>query len=97
MKYSVKYPTLNCQKRVEKELLQMPIDSREKTIDELKNLALQSRPFGIRKIKPPLVIGSVVAQYRIRIGNWRLLYDINDARNTIWVIALRKCKEDTYK
>ncbi|MFH0790566.1 MAG: type II toxin-antitoxin system RelE/ParE family toxin [Candidatus Omnitrophota bacterium] len=97
MKYSVKYPNSNCQKRVEKELLQMPAEIRERTLLELENLSVCPRPFGIQKIKPPLAVGSVVAQYRIRIGSWRLLYDIDEGHKTIWIITLRRRNEDTYK
>ena len=97
MKYAVKYPTGNCQKRVEKVLAQVSPDTCQKILDIFEELAVQPRPMGISKIKPPLEVGRFLCQYRIRIGDLRLLYDIDDKSKTVWIVALRKRNEDTYK
>jgi mRNA interferase RelE/StbE len=38
-----------------------------------------------------------VAQYRRRVGNYRILFDIDDANQILEVLDLRKRDEQTYK
>ena len=54
-------------------------------------------PKGEPKIKPPLEVYSFTAQYRLTIGNHRVLYDVDDDTKTVWILALRKRNERTYK
>jgi len=37
------------------------------------------------------------AQYRLRIGDYRVLYDVDDERRIVWILALRKRGERTDK
>lgn len=60
------------------------------------NLANEPRPYGVIKIKPLINIYNSLAQYRIRVGRYRIFYDIDDHRKTVSIIALRKRDEKTY-
>ncbi|MCX5666696.1 MAG: type II toxin-antitoxin system RelE/ParE family toxin [Candidatus Omnitrophica bacterium] len=59
-------------------------------------LADNPRPHGEPRIKPPIDVYNYAAQYRIRIGDLRVLYDVDDKTRTVWVLALRKRDESTY-
>lgn len=52
----------------------------------LKSLQTDPRPRGCRKLS-----GSE-ADYRVRVGNWRIVYEVDDGRRVVRVlrIALRK-------
>ena len=65
-------------------------------IDELKG---HPRPFGkkaFKQLKPPIEFQELTAHYRIRIGNYRVLYDVDDQKKIVWLIALRRRAEGTY-
>ena len=66
-------------------------------MDAVLGLAENPRPQGVLKIKPPVAIYNFVAQYRIRIGAYRILYDIDDGRKKVCIIALRRRDEKSYK
>ena len=38
-----------------------------------------------------------VAEYRRRVGNWRILFDINDRDQTIEIVDIRRRAEGTYR
>ena len=63
----------------------------------VEHLSVCPRPFGEPKIKPPLIIYHFSAQYHLRIGRWRVLYDVDDQRRIVWIFALRKRDEQTYQ
>lgn len=101
MKYEVKFPTHSAEKKFEKALLKIhQANIREEIISSVENLSLNPRPFGeksFKRLKPPIQFYEFTAQYRLRIGDYRMLYDVNDAKKTVWVLALRKRSEKTYK
>jgi mRNA-degrading endonuclease RelE of RelBE toxin-antitoxin system len=35
--------------------------------------------------------------WRIRIGNWRVIYTIDDAERLVTVVTVRRRREDTYR
>lgn len=97
MKYEVKFPT----KSIEKKFLKIlnvisPKEIREQIKKKVLSLGDNPRPYGEPKIKPPLEVYSYVAQYRLRVGNDRVLHDVDDKRKTVWILALRKRNERTY-
>lgn len=66
----------------------------------VENLADNPRPYGIKlfkKLKPPIQFYQFTAQYRLRIGDYRVLYDVDDNKGIVWILALRKRSEGTYK
>lgn len=97
MQYKVKFPSVSIEKRFYRELEVVPEKIQKEIINKTLFLADDPRPHGEPKIKPPLEVYSYTAQYRIRIGNFRVLYDIDDRIKTVWVLALRRRGERTYR
>lgn len=101
MKYAVKFPNHSIEKNFEKALLKIhPISLQEQIMQEVQKLPGDPRPFGekpFKKLKPPIQLSQYVAQYRIRIGDFRVLYDLGDEKETVWILALRRRSEKTYK
>lgn len=103
MKYEVKFPnhSIENEKKFNRLLSKIPqIKIQYKIIDAVEKLANNPRPYGkkpFKKLKPPVQLYQLTAQYRIRIGDYRVLYDIDDGRKIVWILALRKRGEKTYK
>jgi len=101
MKYKVKFPTHSVARKFMKVLEDISeIHIQEKIMKEVEKLADNPRPYGekpFKKLKPPVSLYQFVAQYRLRIGNYRVLYDVDDKRKTMWILALRKRSERTNK
>ncbi len=97
MQYKVKFPSVSIEKKFYKELEALPEKIQEEIINKTLALAKNPRPQGEPKIKPPMEVYSYIAQYRIRIGNFRVLYDVNDRIKTVWILACWKRSEKTYK
>ena len=94
MRYEVKFPTSSIAKKFEKALQDIsPKDLQNKIKEAVLSLADNPRPYGEPKIKPPLEVYNYVAQYRLRIGNYRVLYDVDDKKRIIWIFAIRKRKD----
>lgn len=97
MRYEVKFPSNSIAKKFEKALDNIsPKELQKKIKEDVLSLASNPRPYGEPKIKPPLEVYSYVAQYRLRIGDYRVLYDLDDKRRIVWILALRKRNERTY-
>jgi mRNA interferase RelE/StbE len=56
----------------------------------INNLALEPRPYGARKIK------SQENSYRIRVGNFRVVYDVLDKETMILLLQVVRRNESTY-
>jgi len=101
MKYEVKFPNHSIEKKFNRLLSKIPqIKIQYKIIDAVEKLANNPRPYGkkpFKKLKPPVQFYQLTAQYRIRIEDYRVLYDIDDDRKIVWILALRKRGEKTYK
>ncbi len=98
MSYKVVFPTRSIEKQFGKVLSKIPHKNVQKEImNAVEGLSRNPRPQGERKIKPPLPVSVFVAQYRLRIGDYRILYDVDDKTKTVWILALRKRSESTYK
>ena len=67
--------------------------------DAIRGLADEPRPPGkrFRILKPPVALFRFVAQYRLRIGDHRVLYDVDDARRRVVLLAIRLRGEGTYR
>ena len=101
MNYSVKFPSHSAEKHFRKVLLK--ISQRElhdEIVKSVESLGVNPRPFGekpFKKLKPPIQFYQFTAQYRIRIGDYRVLYDIDDTKKIVWILALRRRSEKTYR
>lgn len=100
MKYEVKFPHPSIEDKFGKLLLKIPLNIQSKIIKEVEGLANNPFPYGknpFKKLKIPIKWYRFVAQYRIRIGDYRVLYDVDDEKKIVWILALRKRSEKTYK
>jgi mRNA interferase RelE/StbE len=48
------------------------------------------RPRGCRKLHS-------LDGWRIRVGNWRVIYHVNDGERVVTIVAVRRRREDTYR
>ena len=57
----------------------------------IRGLADEPRPHGIRKIK------GTERAYRIRVGNYRVVYEIYDNENLVLLLQVARRTETTYR
>jgi len=74
----------------QKELARLPNRVQHRMIDRLDSLERQPRPHGIQKLKGDL------DNYRIRVGDYRVLYRIDEDRKAVFVYAVGH-RKDVYK
>jgi mRNA interferase RelE/StbE len=101
MKYEVRFPSPSIEKKFDKAISKISqVNIQNEIIEEVEKLADNPCPYGkkpFKKLKPPVQFYRFVAQYRIRIGDYRVLYDVDDERKIVWILALRRRGERTYK
>ncbi|MFH2003177.1 MAG: type II toxin-antitoxin system RelE/ParE family toxin [Bacteroidota bacterium] len=66
-------------KRAQKELAELPADAFQKLRDSMSELIHNPRPYGCRKLTGR-------EGWRIRIGNYRVIYEIDDQQKTILIL-----------
>jgi mRNA interferase RelE/StbE len=71
----------------QKELERLPADVLERMVVKLEKLANDPRPDGCKKLKG----GS--GEYRVRVGEYRAVYVVDDARRFISVTRIRHRSE----
>ena len=71
----------------ERDLKKLPREMFRHIIDHVKKLMLNPRPPGCRKI-----VGTK-HDWRIRIGNYRVLYEIDETARTVKVMRVRVRRE----
>jgi mRNA interferase RelE/StbE len=73
-------------KSAEKELRQIPAKDLSKVVEKLKSLAQNPRPHGVEKMEGG-------ERYRLRQGDRRMIYLIDDAEKLVTVIKVGNRKE----
>ena len=63
----------------------------ERLRNAVRALAEEPRPQGVRKIR-----GAEKA-YRIRVGNYRVVYDVYDGDNLVLILQVARRNETTYR
>jgi mRNA interferase RelE/StbE len=101
MTYQVKFPDTCVEKKFQKMLAKISHAAlQEKIMLAVEGLSSNPRPYGrkvFKKINPPVQFYQFTAQYRLRIGDYRVLYDIDDNKKIVWILALRVRCEKTYR
>ena len=100
MNYALKFPNESVEDKFRRFLSDLPVDLQDKIMETIEALADDPYPYGQKsflKLTPPVGIYQYVAQYRLVIGDCRVLYDVDNKRKVVWILALRRRKERTYK
>lgn len=97
MSYELRFPTNSLKKKFDKKVGNTPRYIQEKVSGALEDLEKNPRPEGEPKIKPPIPIAAYIAQYRKRIGDYRILYDVEDKHKIVWLLAFRGRNEKAYR
>ena len=75
--------------RARREYLDLPGDVQERLADAIDDLAKDPRPPGCKRLKGQ-------DGYRIRKGDYRILYTVNDARRVVQVYRIGN-RRDVYR
>lgn len=73
-------------RKADKELQKLPIDIQERVTENLLALAEDPRPHGYKQLKGEDL-------FRIRVGNYRVVYDIYDDVLIVLVVRVRHRKD----
>ena len=95
MNYEVGFPSERAEKEFFKTLSKVSKKERDRILEWFDKLAENPRPEGksFKPLKGEIVIYQFFAQYRIRESNWRILYDIDESKKRVVLLALRHRKE----
>ena len=74
-------------RRAEKDLKNLERTAKNRVITAISNLKIDSRPIGCRKIQ------SEEGVWRIRVGDWRIGYLIDDVKQEINIIRIAHRRE----
>ncbi|MBS3027683.1 MAG: type II toxin-antitoxin system RelE/ParE family toxin [Dolichospermum sp. DET50] len=73
-----------------KQLKKLPIDIRERIDLKIQELSVEPRPDGVKKLESELSI------YRIRVGDYRVIYQIQDDIVLVTIVKV-KHRKDVYR
>ncbi len=71
----------------DKALRKLPLDAQIRLVAAMRALAADPRPPGVVKMR------GAENQWRIRVGDYRLVYEIHDREITIYVLAIGHRRE----
>lgn len=74
---------------VEKDLSAIPKSDLKKILQRIKALSEEPRPLGCEKLTGK-------ERYRVRQGNYRIVYSIQDKELTVWVVKVGH-RKDIYR
>lgn len=97
--YQVVFGNKRLRKEFYKALKKFPRNDQKNIVDAVEYLAKDPRPAGksFKPLKGELLIFSHLPQCRIRVGDYRVFYDIEDSLKKVYIIAVRRRREDTYE
>jgi mRNA interferase RelE/StbE len=98
MKYDVVFPSERVERLFQKTLEKIPNDYRAAIVAAVRSLKTNPRPQGKRtkKLMGELIVLQFTAEYRLRVGPYRVLYDVDDQRKKVVLLKLAKRNEQTY-
>ena len=77
-------------KSVRKQVDKLPEEVRPRIFAKIQSLADLPRPDGVSKLK------GYSSQYRIRVGNYRIRYEVDDGQATVKILQC-KHRRDVYR
>ncbi|MBI4678105.1 MAG: type II toxin-antitoxin system RelE/ParE family toxin [Elusimicrobia bacterium] len=98
-RYSIGFPSGSVEKHFLKELSKLDKTDMARIRRAIESLADNPRPQGdrVKPLRPPLSIYSLVATHRLRVGDYRILYDIDDGSRRVVLLSVRRRSEKTYR
>jgi len=75
-------------RRVEKEIADLPSGVKNRVIQIIQDLAEDPRPQGVRQL-----MGAMRGAWRIRVGDYRIIYDVDDAAQLVVILAVLPRRE----
>jgi mRNA interferase RelE/StbE len=98
VEYDVVFPSERVERLFQKILEKIPNDYRTAIVAAVRSLKTNPRPQGKRtkKLIGELIVSRFTAEYRLRVGPYRLLYDVDDQRKKVVLLKLAKRNEQTY-
>lgn len=72
--------------KAEKEYLRLPDSAKNKIRDKILSLEENPRPYGAKKLRETLY-------YRIRVGDFRVIYIVHDAERRVKVLSVGHRRE----
>ena len=78
--------TIQIERAAQKSLSRIPQPHQDRIIDAIRNLVAELHPHGTRKL-------SGRDAWRIRVGDYRIIYEIDDDQSSILVVTLGHRKE----
>ena len=101
MSYKVRFPCKACESFFCNQLEAIPSEAtQDRIMNEIQNLGKNPYPYGrkiFKKLKVPVFLFNRTADYRIRVGNYRVLYDVDSKKKIVYILALRTRSEKTYR
>jgi mRNA-degrading endonuclease RelE of RelBE toxin-antitoxin system len=96
--YEVVFPSERVERIFQKALEKIPTDYQATIVQAIRSLASTPRPQGKRtkRLKGEVIVSQFTAEYRLRVGPYRILYDIDDQRKKVVLLKLVKRHEHTY-
>ncbi len=79
-------------RRANRALRELPAEGARRVADALVRLQHDPRTTGVIKLT-----GVGIAEYRLRVGNYRILFDIDDEGSVVEVLDIRRRSERTYR
>jgi mRNA interferase RelE/StbE len=79
-------------RKAEKAFLTLPTRDAQRVKEAIEDLARDPRGYQTIKLDH-----APVAQYRRRVGNFRILFDIDDINQILEVLDIRKRDDQTYR
>ena len=94
--HSVHFGTLRIEKEIAKFIRKLPQQLQQRLYDAMKGLGAHPRPQQSNQLSAAVEVCGHTAKYRLRIGDYRILYDVDDAARRVVVLAVRRRSEKTY-
>lgn len=76
-------------RRLQKELDRVREPESHRILEALRSLASNPRPSGCKKLD--------ARTYRVRVGDWRIIYRVDEAASRVYVGAIARRSERTYR
>ena len=84
-----KYEVLMRQSVLKKDFGRIPNMDLRRIVELIRSLSDNPRPAGVKKL-------SAQERYRVRQGDYRVVYSIQDAEHTVWIVKVGH-RKDVYR